>query len=73
MGSISKLVKSGIKDAEIKEDNLATGVATTLNNVNIDGATYTGVNYEVTSFLLGAGAGPTFTFPQWQLELQKVF
>ena len=29
MGSISKLVKSGIKDAEIKEDNLATGAATT--------------------------------------------
>ena len=29
MGSLNKLVKSGIKDAEIKEDNLATGVATT--------------------------------------------
>ena len=29
MGSISKLVKSGIKDAEVKEDNLATGAVTT--------------------------------------------
>ena len=29
MGSLSKLVKSGIKDAEVKEDNLATGAATT--------------------------------------------
>ena len=29
MGSLNKLVKSGIKDAEVKEDNLAPGVATT--------------------------------------------
>ena len=29
MGSISKLVKSGIKDAEVKEDNLASGAVTT--------------------------------------------
>ena len=29
MGSLNKLVKSGIKDAEVKEDNLAPGVAVT--------------------------------------------
>ena len=29
MGSLNKLVKSGIKDAEVKEENLAPGVATT--------------------------------------------
>ena len=29
MGSLNKLVKSGIKDAEVKEDNLAPGAATT--------------------------------------------
>ncbi len=29
MGSLNKLVKTAIKDSEVKEDNLATGVATT--------------------------------------------